>query len=70
MTRTEAANSSGALLAGSPIPIPPSLAGRARRSRSSALGGALPVSAGMSFPCMTPSSASSDVSMLGVVRAR
>ena len=58
VTRTEAANSSGALFEGSPRPIP------------AVLGGALPYSAGRNFPCMTSFNGRIKVAMLGVVRAR
>ena len=70
MTRTEAANSSGALFEESPRLIPPSLAGRTRRSRSAVLGGALPDSAGRSFPRITSSNGRGKVAILGVVRVR
>ena len=50
--------------------MPPSLAGRARRSRSFSFGGGLPVSAGMSLVLMVLSSGERLGPTSGIVRVR
>ena len=55
MTRSEAKNSSWERFDGLGMPNPPSLTGRAKRSRSVSLGGDLPVMAGISFALIADS---------------
>ena len=49
MILTEAENSASETFVGLTRAIPPSLAGKAKRSRSASIGGGLPVKAGASF---------------------
>ena len=66
----EAGNSLDRLLVGLMIPSPPRRAGRAKSSRSSSFGEALPVQAGMSRNLMISSRGCSNRSLMGVVRER
>ena len=68
--RKDDCSSLSALLDGSPIPRPPSLAGSANREYSRLLGGGLPVSVGRSLQCRLSSSGSIMCEMPGVVRLR
>ena len=56
MILTEAENSASKTIVGLTRAIPPSLAGKAKRSRSASIAGGLPVKAGANFVRMISSS--------------
>ena len=63
-------NSSEERFDGSLTPIPPNLAGSAKRLRSALLGGSLPVGVGITFVRNVVSNGSRHSPMSGVVRER